>query len=217
MKALETRTAWGGLLILLGVLFLLQTLGIIPGDLAILWALVFAAAGIAFLYLYARDQERSWWAVIPGLTLVGLAGAILLGEYGTRAMQPLGGTVFLGLIGLAFLLIYLGNRDRWWAIIPAGVMLTLALIAGLSTFFEGADLGAVLFFGLAATFGLLYFVPTPRGRMTWALIPAGVLLIMGILVLATLSPVAGYIWPLALILVGLYLLLRRGPRETGAG
>jgi hypothetical protein len=215
MRAIEARVAWGGLLIVLGVLFLLQTMGLVPGDLGLLWALVFGATGLAFLYLFLDNRERSWWAVIPGFTLLGLAGVILIGEFGTNAMQPLGGALFLGMIGLSFVAIYAQNREHWWAIIPAGTLLTLALIAGLSGAFEGEGLGSLLFFGVAATFLVLYTVPTSRGRMTWALIPAGVLAILGAVVMATSSPVAGYIWPLALIVVGLYLLLRsRGTRQA---
>lgn len=97
---------------------------------------------------------------------------------------------------------------NWWAIIPGGVMLTLALIAGLASVLEGIETGGVFFLGLGLTFGLLSFVPTPQGRMKWALIPAAVLLVMGLLLGAAASPFLNYLWPVALILLGLYHIFR---------
>lgn len=215
MRSYEPRLLAGILLIVLGVIFLLQTLAIIPSDLEYLWALIFGVAGLAFLYAFSRDRARAWWAAIPGFTLLGLAGVILVGTLGSRDVQPLGGALFLGTIGVSFLAVYASNRDFWWAIIPAGTLFTLALIAGLSNTFEGEVMGSVFFFGLAATFAVLSLVPTQKGRMTWALIPAAILAIMGVLAFATMSRYAGYLWPVALILVGLYLLLRRqGPKQA---
>ena len=34
-----------------------------------------------------------------------------------------GGALFLGCIGIAFWVIYLADRARWWGIIPGGVLL----------------------------------------------------------------------------------------------
>ena len=120
----------------------------------------------------------------------------------------MGATFFLGGIGLGFLLITLNNREFWWAIIPAGTLFTVALVAGLASVLEGVGAGAVLFLGLALTFGALYLVRTPQGRMKWALIPAGVLLVIGLGMMAFSESVLQYLWPLALIGVGLYFLWR---------
>ena len=38
--------------------------------------------------------------------------------------------MFLGTIGLSFWVIYLTRRDFWWAVIPGGALMTLALVAG---------------------------------------------------------------------------------------
>ncbi|MFQ5812924.1 MAG: hypothetical protein ACE5I2_07030 [Anaerolineae bacterium] len=114
----------------------------------------------------------------------------------------------MGGIGLAFWVIYFQKREYWWAVIPGGVMFTVALIAGLDAVFEGAETGGVLFLGLGLTFGLLSLLPTPQGQMRWALIPAAILLVMGLLVTAATTGILQYLWPTALILVGLYLLFR---------
>jgi hypothetical protein len=62
--------------------------------------------------------------------------------------------------------------------------------------------------GLGLTFGLLAILPTPQGRMKWALIPAGVLMVMGLLITASAADLLQFIGPVVLILVGLYLLFR---------
>lgn len=207
MKRFDVRAIGGILLIVVGVLLLLQNIGIFVGVVALIWALIFAAGGLIFLYMFLTNRTQ-WWAIIPGFALLGLAALIALDEFFPRVGDILGGTLFLGGIGLAFWVIYFLKREFWWAVIPGGVMFTLALIAGLDSVFEGLETGGVLFLGLGLTFGLLSFVPTPQGRMKWALIPAAVLLVMGLLITAATTGLLNYLWPIALILAGLYLLFR---------
>ena len=116
---------------------------------------------------------------------------------------------------MGFLLVYLRNRQAWWAIIPCGVMITLALVTGLESESE-LGVGGVFFLGLALTFLVVYLVPNPEGRMTWALIPAAVLGIMGFLILAAAVQLIGFLWPLALVVVGAYLLFRALRQCTGS-
>ena len=208
MKRLDVRAIGGILLIIVGILLLLQGFGILGAVVALIWALIFAAGGLVFLYVFLTDQRASWWAVIPGFALLGLGALIALDEFWPQVGSAVGGALFLGGIGLAFWVIYFIKREYWWAVIPGGVLFTLALVAGLESVFEGAEMGGVLFLGLGLTFGLLYFIPTPRGRMKWALIPAAVLLVIGLLVIAATTGIFEYLWAIALILVGLYLLLR---------
>ena len=207
MRRFETRVAWGILLIAGGVLFLLQNLGILGGGIALLWALLFGAAGVIFLYVFLTDRAN-WWAVIPGFVLLSLAALIALDQLAPEVGGTWGGALFLGGVGLGFWVIYFVNREHWWAVIPGGVLLTLALVAGLSSILEGTEVGGVFFLGLGLTFGLLSFLPTPQGRMKWALIPAAVLLVMGLLITAAFASALNYLWPVALILIGLYLIFR---------
>ncbi len=207
MRRFDVRTVGAILLIVVGILLLLQNLGILVGIVALIWSLIFGAGGVVFLYVFLSDRTH-WWAIIPGFGLLGLAALIALDQFWPRVGDVLGGTIFLGGIGLAFWVIYFLNREHWWAVIPGGVMFTIALVAGLDSVFEGAETGGVLFLGLGLTFGLLSLLPTPQGRMKWALIPAAVLLVMGLLITAATAGILEYLWPAALILVGLYLLFR---------
>ncbi len=211
MKKFDIRIIGGILLVAAGILLLLQELDIIPiGDL--IWPILFGAGGLVFLYVFLTNRAQ-WWALIPGCTLLGLAGLMAWEKLAPQSAGPWGATFFLGGIGLSFLLIYLNDREFWWAIIPAGTLFTVALVAGLSSVLEGVAVGGVLFLGLALTFAALYLVRTPEGRMKWALIPAAILLVIGLGVLAFSESLLKYLWPLALIVAGAYILIRAAVRK----
>ena len=214
MKRIETPIILGLVLIGAGVLFLLQNLGVLGPLGALVWALAFAIGGGAFLTAFAAAPAR-WWALIPGFALLSLSALIGLQELSPALAGPWGGALFLGGIGLGFCTVYLTGRARWWALIPGGALLTVAAVAGLSENIDGPALGWVLFLGLALTFGLVASVPAPSGPMRWALIPAGILLTMALVGMAFTGEVLGILWPLVLILAGLYLAYRavRVPRR----
>ena len=205
-KRSRTTIFWGVILIAAGAVLLTQTLGLLPilsGDLV---GLAFAVAGLAILISYPALHTH-WWTLIAGPTLVGLAGAILL--TGDR-----GGSAFLGGIGLGFALVAITSARRWWAVIPAGTLLTLALVALLSNAIGGNLSGALLFFGLAATFGVLAVLPVQGRLMRWPAYPALGLLVMGLFT-ATSGSAGSILWPLVLVVLGLFLLIRASTRRAG--
>jgi hypothetical protein len=206
MKWLASRTFWGVLLIIGGIIFLLDNLGIFTiGE--TFWGVILGVAAIGFLSVYLSNREN-WWALIPGMILLSVSALIIINAIFPGDTGALGGVIVLGGIGLAFLLIYLTNRENWWAIIPAGVMLTLSVVVLLGEAFSGIEVGGIFFLGLGLTFGLVAIIPTPHGQMKWAFIPAGIMIVMGLLITAALSPLINYIWPSALILAGLLLVFR---------
>lgn len=206
MRWLESRILWGSLLILGGILFLLQNLGIFQGG-SLFWALLLGLAGLFFLSIFFTNRAN-WWGLIPGFTLLSVALLIMLQEFVPRFTNIWGGSLVLGSIGLSFLAIYLVDRNNWWAVIPGGVLLTLTVVAGASQFLPGFEMGGILFLGLGLTFTLVAIIPTPPGSLRWAWLLAGVLILMGLLFLAATGQMIGLIWPLALIVVGGYLILR---------
>ncbi len=207
MRRFDVRAIGGILLIIVGILLLLQNIGVFAGIVALIWALIFVAGGLIFLYMFLTNRSQ-WWAIIPGFALLGLSALIALDELLPSVADILGGMIFLGATGLAFWVIYFLNRERWWAIIPGGVMFTLALVTVVSYVLGGDWAGGAFFVGLGLTFGLLYLVPTPQGRMKWALIPAAVLMVMGVLVTAAATGGLALLAGAALILIGLYVIFR---------
>jgi len=195
----------GLLLIAAGVVFLLDNLGIIMLDWEMLVGPMFGIAGLVFLTAFILNTKH-WWALIPGFVLVGIGIIIFMNRSMESAAELWSGAVFLGMLGLAFMLIYITHRVHWWAIIPGGVLLTLA---GVTLISDGNNLsGGVFFLGLAATFGLVYLLPKPGGKLTWALFPAVVLLLIAALVLMGETNLIDYLWPAALLLGGIYILYR---------
>lgn len=206
MKWLESRVLWGSLLILGGVLFLLQNLGVlVMGN--IFWVIVLGLGSLFFLSLFFQNRAN-WWALIPGFTLLSITALVFLEQIVPGWNQSWGGSIVLGGIGLSFFLIYLVERANWWALIPGGVLLTLAATVGLEQFFPGMETVGIFFLGMGLTFALVATLPNSQGEMRWAWIPAGILTFMGVIFMAAAGELLMYIWPAALILAGVFLLLR---------
>ena len=206
IKWLESRVLWGSLLILAGVVFLLQNVfNFNIGGL--FWAMLLAVAGLAFITAFINNRMH-WWALIPGFTLLGVSVTVLISNYLPRLDGIMGGFLVLGGIGTAFAAIYLSDRRNWWAVIPAGVLFTLAIISVLDEWLGGSGISGLLFLGFGLTFALVAMLSTPQGQMRWAWYPAVVLLVVGFLVVGAAENLIAYLWPVALIFGGLFLIYR---------
>lgn len=192
-KRFDYRILLGILFILAGGLLLAERIGYLSRASDIFWGIVFLLGGVAFVSIFVGGQ---WWAIIPGLALAGVAGSILL-------PTPWDGIIMLAATALSFWLIYLTRRDFWWAIVPAGVLTTLAVIDYLPDNNDNQH-AFVLFLGLALTFLLLALL-----RHRWAFWPSLALallaLFFGIPALVPYIRFMDYLWPLALLLAGFYL------------
>jgi hypothetical protein len=192
----------GILLVAAGVILLLDNMNIIALDWNTLVGPLFAVGGLVFLLVYIMNTDE-WWALIPGCVLIAIGIIIFMGERGIA--EQLTGGIFLGLLAVSFLLVYAFHRENWWAIIPGGTLLTLAVIAVLP---DSDWTGSLFFLGLSATFGLLYVLPNPVGKLKWALYPAGALLGLGLMVALGVSNLINLVWPLALLIAGGVIIFR---------
>ena len=207
----NSNMLWGVLLIALGAFFLLQVTGIFGVLSTLFWSLAFAAAGAVFLYVFLTGLHTRWWAAIPGFTLLGLAATIFYDRFAPPFFSDIGGAVFLGSIGAGFIAIFFTNREKWWAIIPGGALFSVASVVLVTQAGIGfLNPASVLFIGLGITFGLLGLMSTYLNtNLRWAYIPAVIMLVMGIVIFTPFVGALGWIWPLALIGGGAYLILRR--------
>ena len=208
MKKLDLSIIGGTLLILAGALYLLDSLGVIAGGAAMLWTLLFGVGGLYGVYVGFIDRENNWWATIPGFLGMGIAATISVSTYLPRVPGGISGSFVLIALGLSFWILYLWKREFWWALIPAGVMTTTAAMTAFSDFVQDEGLAGIFFLGMALTFALIYVLPTDRERMTWALIPAGILGLVGVLLTAAAIDIYNYIWPVILIFFGGYIVVR---------
>ena len=198
MKRFDPRIVFGFLLLVGGSLALLQTMGYLKNLPDIFWGGMFIALGLIFLTLVIGGH---WWGVFPGFVLLAIGGLLLL----PKQLNDFGGALFLGGIALAFWVAYVTDRkDRWWALIPAGVLTTLAGVTITSMRFGGFESGGFFFLGLAITFLLVAVL----AGMRWAYWPALALGIMGLLGIASLLEFANYVWAAVLIGAGGFLLFR---------
>lgn len=207
----------GVLLVLAGAIGLLEISGLIPDFASAAWQwlapALFALGGLAFLVAFATNPHDRWPAVIPGFVLLAIG---VIGYFDDR-LGDWAGTVFLGSLGLAFLLLFLARREFWWSIIPAGVLLTLGIVAGVDSLpgVKSEISGAVFFMGLAITFLAVFATRNAVGFRKWALFPAVILAGLGVLVLAVAAGWVDenatwwlYIGPVLLILGGVFVVFK---------
>lgn len=207
---------WGAVLLVIGVGLLVWNLDILASmEITATWVVValFALSGLAFVFSYL-NKRSAWWRLIPGFTLLALAAVLFLSARGAPATWV--AAVLLAGVTLAFLVIYLSDREeRWWALIPFGSVAVMVVVAALSTRPAVAPslLGAVLFGGMGLVFFLIYALARERQRFGWALVPAATLGIMGLAALAAYLPTAlpalaeaQRLWPVLLVVVGAGLL-----------
>jgi len=202
MRQLNPRLLIGVLLLVGGFISLLDAMGIITNAGGIFWGLIFGVGGLVFLYMLFSDQTNNWWAAFPGFTLLGMAVSSFL----PHSLDTYGGLAFFAGISLAFWWVYFTDRERWWAIIPGGVLLTLGIISAIGQGSAAGTSGS-LFLGLGLTFILVAVLPGSRSRM-WALIPGTILLIFGAVIGTPAFGFAQYFWPLLLILLGGFFVIR---------
>ena len=145
---------------------------------------------------------------IVGLVLIAIGVGLL-----AVILTDVGGEVFLGAVGLGFLIAYAATRNY-------GLLIPGAIITGLAAGIAATSLGApdpagVLGLGI----GFLAIVVTdrlrdsPRPGWWWPLIPGGILSTIGLAELVGASDLPTYVLPVALIVVGAALLVRRGGRD----
>lgn len=207
MKAQQNqmnRTATIGLLLVItGLLALLSNFGYFRNFGGLTGGLIFGGLGAYALNEY-RSRRKQSWLLLGGFVLLGLAAASLA--------DALGGAYFLALSGLGFLFLYREEQRHWWALLPGGGLLTLGAVAATDVLAPWLTGGAVFFAGVAATFGAVYALP--RSNKSWAAYPA---LGSGALAIIILGTSGGWVTPVLLIGVGLYLLRSHGgpaPRPT---
>jgi uncharacterized membrane protein len=206
MRIFTSRIFWGLVLILGGVLFLLENLGVFQGS-ALFWGICLVVAGLLFIVYYLANRQQ-WWALFPGIILASIGVMLCVVSFVPGVEGLLGGTIVLSGIGLSFFIVYLANRSAWWAIIPGGVLVTLAIVAALDTTGSDTLTAGVFFLGLGLTFLLIALVPSTTGSMKWAWIPAGVLSLLGLIVMLASEELWIYILPLGLCIAGGFLIWR---------
>jgi hypothetical protein len=203
---LQTRKqgiVWGGLLILFGGLLLIETfidLG------AWVWVGALTIGGLGVYGVYATDRSERWLLVISyALLAIALMVALITLDILRDSFIA---TYVLAAIALPFLAAFLrGDRTKWGGLIPVYILLAVGVMVSLIE-------GGVLDDNLIPAYVLLavaipFFVVYARDRKQWwALIPGGITGIIGLAFLIA-ETAAEYILPVALVIVGSWILIRQ--------
>ena len=159
--------------------------------------------GLTFLFVYLNNRTRTW-ALIVAYVFGVLSVAPMLAAFGEMAAYF--GAVFLFAVALPFFVLYFRSADNWWAIIPAGALSVVGVVAAvaiaglINNATSGGYINAFMMGGLAVTFAVVWL----RHAKPWAKIVTIVLAILavGSVFFATQAEI---LWPVAIILVGAYL------------
>ncbi len=200
MVRINFRIWAGSALTLLGLLMLLEQMGVFRNAVHFFVGLIFLAVGVYFLRRFAIALDKEWWALIPGIGLIGLGLASLL----PASWSGWSGLISLGCFGISFFAVFFSRRERWWALIPGGILVTLGITSVMNDYYGAGETGGIFFLGLGLTFLLVAVL----AAMPWAYIPALILMALGGLLGTTLAPAVNYVFPLAFILGGLLLMVQ---------
>lgn len=166
--------------------------------------MILLVIALSFLAVYLSNRTHVWALLVAYIMgVISLAPA--MAAFGALAAYY--GSVFLLAVALPFFVLYVRSPNNWWAIIPAGVMTVLAVIAAFAVAGaiqnekQGGYANAFLMFGLAAIFTVIWL----RHGKAWGRVAAIILAAVGVASLFFVT-YTQYIWPLAIILAGGYLL-----------
>jgi hypothetical protein len=166
-------------------------------------ALFLFMIALSFLVVYLNNRTRTWALLVSYIVGV-LSIAPLMSTSGRDAAYF--GPIFLFAVALPFFFVYFRSPEHWWAIIPAGSVATVAMLAALAiagwirNANEGGYANALLMGGLAATFAVLWL----RHSKAWAKVVTIALALVGVASVFFASS-SQIFWPVAIILVGVYL------------
>jgi len=200
---------WGGLLILLGGLLLVDQFTDLTEW---VWVVALGFSGLVALVVYLSDRSDAWLLLTAYILLV-IAGLVALTTFNLLADELVAVYVLLA-IALPFLGVFLRDRSQWWALIPAYVLLAVALMNWLMEVGILSDLlvpGYVMF-AIAIPFFVVYGHNT---KQWWALIPAGILTVIGIVFFISETAVQ-YIGAVLLVVTGVWILVRVFTRKGGS-
>jgi len=212
-----SKKAWIGIaLILLGIIAFLGNLGLFRIQSNFWGGFILIALGIAF-FAFFGGRVRNWWVLIPGHLFTFLGVSLWLNALISRYSWS-GIFLFLGM-AVAFIWIHL-LTEYWWSIIPGGASLVLAVVLVLGEF-NLASLAIrwfVFCLGLGLVFGYLFLIKDEKNKLDWAKWPAGILLVVALIILASTleERIGNVVVSVVLIAAGIYLVVQGLQKETKA-
>ena len=208
MRRISEAVGWGIFLLVAGAFLLLKNLGVFGPWGEVAWAAFYTLAGLGFLIWFFTGTEH-WWRAIPAFTLLGIGAGMLAAWRNVELGAWAPALVLLGM-ALGFWAILIVRKEHWWALVPAGVLTTVAVMLGLWSRLDPLGRLAVLLTGIGLMFLLLYVMRYDEHDARWAAVPAGALLLLGAVTLVTALPLPAVVkdwWPILLVIGGALLII----------
>jgi hypothetical protein len=192
----------GGLLIVFGVMALLETM-IDLG--AWVWVAVLTIGGLGIYAIYATDRTEKLLLIIS-YAMLAVAGLLTLLTLGVLD-DPYVATYVLLAIALPFFVAFLFNRANWGLLIPAYVLLAIGVFVPLEElgFLDDNLTVTYILFAIAIPFFVVFI---RNSQNWWALIPGGILAVIGLSFLIAEASVE-YIFAFVLIVAGILIVVRQ--------
>jgi hypothetical protein len=200
-KTGKQAIVWGGLLIVVGGLLFVEA--VTATDLSgWIWFVLLVAAAVVATALYATDRTDLWMLI----TTYALWALVLLIALVTLDILRDEAVAFYVLLAMAmpFLAVYYRNRAMWWPLIPAYVLIVIALMVLLIGLGLLNDLIVPAYVLIAIA--IPFFVVFIRNRkLWWSLIPGGILALIGLSFLIAGAAIES-LGALVLVVIGVVVL-----------
>ena len=208
MKIQSTNFLVGIFLVLVGAFLLMISLGKIYLQEEYVVATVFASAGIVFILAHMLFQ-RKLWTLIVGAICLFIGSAIFIDESRMISSDSIG-VLFFIITALLFFNALRKGKKNWWAIIPGGFSLILAIhiLIDMNRYISDDYHGVIFLGGSGVIFGIIYLLRDETFKLDWAKYPSIILLILAALVLFAVDMgalLSRLILPVLLILIGSYV------------
>lgn len=184
MKTNFSSVLWGIVLMLVGGFVLAKEMGYLAGFSTTTWMLIFAGASLLFFITYFVNGFRAWTWLFPACIFAALSGTLFIVNSSIPGEWV--ATLVVGSVAIPFVVAFLLDRSRMWALIPAFILTFVAFIPPLSNLLGGDALGAFIVALLGLPFIAAHFI-TPKAW--WGIIPGGILLSIALMIaLSNLLP-----------------------------
>jgi hypothetical protein len=189
-----------------GLLLLAVNFGVVPASpfvLARVLGILGMLAGLVFLFFTGAGGWLTWFIVPAGI--LGTVGIVTIVLGAGMFRTPLAAEMTAAGFGLTFLAVFLTRRNHWWALIPAGLFLGIALWAFAGSRFAVVGWHPVpVVAGLGLSFFAIYLSAIQKRRMRWCLLVGSLVTVAALAYLLALLLARWLaLWPLALVLAGL--------------
>jgi len=146
-------------------------------------------------------MKGNLWRILAGLLIILVGILLLVQQLGKIDLSgDFWGIAFMLGGGVIFLTLWLSERAQWWSLIPGGILASWGVAALLGKLGLSATLVSLVgMFGSAAGFLAIYWMD--RKENWWALIPAGVFVLVGIA--SVIGTAVGEDWTGSLVLWGI--------------